>query len=554
MKITALGHAGLLLESQGSSVVCDPWFSPAFFGSWFPYPNNDHLPPAIPVRPSYLYISHLHRDHFDPAFLERHFDKSTPVLLPAHPLPLLENRLRAVGFTTFVQTEHNVPLRLGPLTVMITSLAEPSDGAIGDSSLLVDDGEVRILNLNDARPIELEPLMALGSIDALFLQYSGAIWYPMVYDFPAKAKEAWGRKKRVGAMARALRYVEGLNPKYVIPSAGPACFLDPDLYELNDFDDQPWNTFPSANIFLDYLRDNGREGQLMLPGSVGELSASEFRVGHQISDAEITRLFSHKREYLTAYQQRYWAEILAERESWREGRLDVFAALQALLDPLLDEADHICAAINDVVLLQVGDVPIAVDFAQRRTRLWRGEPWVYRFTLPRPLVEACLLEGVEDWTNELFLSFRFAASRRGPYNQHIFIFFRCLTRERLQYAEGRLSELGPTPEVWEAGGYRMPRRCPHAKGDLARFGVIEDGVLTCRVHNWQFELASGRCLTADGYHLNAVALQPPEGRCAGSSEGSGGPWEESTSVPKAASDAVGSQGPEVADGAVKGPP
>lgn len=511
MQITSLGHAGLLVQSHGLSVVCDPWFTPAFFGSWYQFPSNEHIPPTVPRRPSYLYISHLHLDHFDARFLEQHFDKDTPVLLPAHPLPLLENRLRALGFTSFIQTRHNEPLRLGPLTVMITSLAEPSDGAIGDSSLLVDDGEVRVLNLNDARPIELEPLLALGPIDALFLQYSGAIWYPMVYDFPPKAKEAWGRKKRAGGMARALRYVEGLNPRYVIPSAGPACFLDPDLFELNDFDNDPSNTFPSPDVFIDYLAEHGRTGQLMLPGSTGELTPDNFAVVHDLSDAAIQELFQDKRGYLTRYQQRRWPDITAERASWHEGQVDVFEELQGLFDPLLEEADHICAAINDVVLLEVGQIAIAVDFRERRTRRWEGEAWTYRFHLPRALVEACIVNRVEDWTNDLLLSFRFEASRRGPYNQHIFIFFRCLTRERLQYAEGRLSEQGPTPEMWDAAGYRMPRRCPHAKGDLARFGVIEDGVLTCRVHNWQFELATGRCLTADGYRLYATPAVAADG-------------------------------------------
>lgn len=512
MRVTSLGHAGLLVESLGASIMCDPWFSPAFFGSWYPFPSNADIDPALLSRPTYLYISHLHLDHFDAPFLTRHVDKSTPVILPEHPLPLLETRMRALGFTQFIKTRHNVEHELGPLTVMVTSLAEPSDGAIGDSSILISDGRVRLLNLNDARPIDLEPLLSGGPIDALFLQYSGAIWYPMVYDFPPRAKEAWGRKKRAGGLARAQRYVEGLSPRFVVPSAGPACFLDPDLFELNDFDNDPSNSFPGPDVFLAQLEEQGRPGgRLMLPGSVGELTADDFTVTHRLSGAEVDEIFAEKRAYLLRYQDRRRDDIARERASWREGQVDVLAELQRLFDPLLAEADHICAAIDDVVLLQVGTVAIAIDFHERRTRPWTGESWMYRFRVPRALVERCILDRVEDWTNDLFLSFRFTASRRGAYNQHVFIFFRCLTRERLQYAEGRLSEQGPTPEIWEAGGFRMPRRCPHAKGDLARFGVIEDGILTCRVHNWQFELATGRCLTSEGYHLQAVPVESRDG-------------------------------------------
>src|SRR5690349_4013432 len=36
MRLTFLGHAGWLAHTRGGSVLCDPWFNPAYFGSWFP--------------------------------------------------------------------------------------------------------------------------------------------------------------------------------------------------------------------------------------------------------------------------------------------------------------------------------------------------------------------------------------------------------------------------------------------------------------------------------------------------------------------------------------
>ena len=32
---------------------------------------------------------------------------------------------------------------------------------------------------------------------------------------------------------------------------------------------------------------------------------------------------------------------------------------------------------------------------------------------------------------------------------------------------------------------------------------VQDGVLTCSLHGWQWELATGACLTSDGHHLYA---------------------------------------------------
>ncbi len=87
---------------------------------------------------------------------------------------------------------------------MVIALRAPADGPIGDSALVVSDGATTVFNMNDARPVDLDMLTAeFGHIDVHLLQYSGAIWYPMVYDMPARAKEAFGTQKRQRQMDRA---------------------------------------------------------------------------------------------------------------------------------------------------------------------------------------------------------------------------------------------------------------------------------------------------------------------------------------------------------------
>ena len=83
VQITFLGQAGLFVETRGVSILCDPWFNPSFFGSWYPFPANDGIDPERIGHPTYLYVSHLHHDHFDPRFLRDHVDKDATVLLPA---------------------------------------------------------------------------------------------------------------------------------------------------------------------------------------------------------------------------------------------------------------------------------------------------------------------------------------------------------------------------------------------------------------------------------------------------------------------------------------
>ena len=105
--------------------------------------------------------------------------------------------------------------------------------------------------------------------------------------------------------------------------------------------------------------------------------------------------------------------------------------------------------------------------------------------------------------NSLFLSCRFTATRVGPYNEFVYTFFKCLSEERLNYAEGWFAEQNETEaaETITLGGWEMQRRCPHLKADLTRFGRVADGVLTCQMHGWKWRLTDGKCLTSVGRPL-----------------------------------------------------
>ncbi|MFI5199154.1 MAG: Rieske 2Fe-2S domain-containing protein [Candidatus Limnocylindrales bacterium] len=535
MRATFLGQAGLFVETRAGSILCDPWFSPAYFGSWFPFPANDGIDPSLIGNPTYLYISHLHHDHFDPAWLSRHVNKDATVLLPDYLIDDLRHELHALGFRRFVETADGEPIELaGGLKVMIEALTAPTDGPIGDSALVVDDGQTRLLNMNDSRPPDPDKLLAMGPIDLLFLQFSGAIWYPMVYEFPERAKVTLAHKKRVVQLARAQRYIEILDPAFVVPSAGPPCFLDDDLFGYNDLARDPSNIFPDQEVFLDYLAGNGiRGGKLMLPGSVGELTHGSFEVSHPLDPAGIRAIFDEREAYLRAYQARIRPLLDAEHARWlgpapepdepAPEPLDLVAELKAWFEPLMTFGELTCSGIGAPVLLDLrgpqgltavpnGQPPgIVLDFVDQLVRPWDGlETPRYIFRIDRPLIETLVREHEVDWVNSLFLSMRFRAARKGPYNEYVYTWFKCLDLERLQYAEGYYAEKAKSEGSFVIDGWEVQRRCPHMKADLTRFATIEDGVLTCSLHGWQYELATGQCLTSEGHEITARLLSAEE--------------------------------------------
>jgi UDP-MurNAc hydroxylase len=515
------------IDTPAGSILCDPWVNPAYFASWFPFPDNSGLDWESLGRTDYLYVSHLHRDHFDAEHLKRFIDKKATVLLPEYPTSELEDQLRELGFTSFLKTETEKVYELdGGLRVMIQALTSPTDGPIGDSSLWVEHDGVRLLNQNDARPTELSTFAELGHVHAHMLQFSGAIWYPMVYELPESAKTAFGKQKRDRQFDRTYRYIDDLKASWVFPIAGPPCFLDDELWQFNDIHGDEGNIFPDQQKFIEEYP--GSNAVVLLPGSVAELTEDSCEVSHPVPD--VAEFFAHKEEHLRAYQERSRPRIEAAKRSWAHPEIDVLAELKKRVEPLLDESIYLAQGVGGPVRLDLTDgaaqvvESLVVDFPGKQVRRYDEEKVRYRFRTGRALVEHLLHTGEVDWVNSLFLSCRFSAARIGQYNEFVYAFFKCLSEERLQYAEGWYDENQRRTDAEDItlDGWVLQRRCPHLKADLSRFGVIDGNTLTCQMHGWRFDLPSGRCLTSAGHELRS---RPTEAPAEAAAEAAGHPVE-----------------------------
>ena len=518
VRITYLGHAGLRIDTAHGSILCDPWTNPCYFDSWFVFPDNSGLDWDRLGRTDYLYVSHLHQDHFDPVLLRDHVSHAATVLLPDFPVPDLRERLQRLGFTRFLTVPTGQAVKVGGLRLMIEALKSPADGPLGDSALAVSDGTATVLNQNDARPIDLEPLLAFGPFDVHFLQFSGAIWWPWTYELPTAAQRSFGAAKRANGLDRALRYVKSISARHVVPSAGPPCFLDDELFALNDLTGDEANTFPDQTVFTEYLSERGADARLMVPGAVLDVGAGHCEVTWPDGEAQALAPFRDKERYLRAYARRVRPRIEADKRRWPVPGVDVLAELKAWFEPVLELADHIRAGVGGPVLLRLpagdGEEQIVIDFPAGQVRRYAGESCRYEFTIARPLIERLIADHQVDWVNSLFLSMRFRARRIGQYNEYIYTFFKCLAPERIMYAEGWYASRQHDEEDIQLGDWIVQRRCPHLRSDLSRFGVVDGTVLTCTMHGWKYDLTTGRCLTHDTaeHHLRSQPARAREHR------------------------------------------
>ncbi|MEV6256096.1 Rieske 2Fe-2S domain-containing protein [Nocardia sp. NPDC051911] len=511
MQITSVGHAGFHIRTAAGSILCDPWVNPAYFGSWFPFPDNTQLDWDELGACDFLYVSHLHRDHFDAKTLAEHVNKDATVLLPDYPVPDLRRELEQLGFHKFFETEdsvkHTVTGPGGDLDVMIIALRAPADGPIGDSGLVVSDGETTCFNMNDARPVDMDVLQdAFGHVDIHLLQYSGAIWYPMVYDIPARTKSNFGKQKRQRGMDRARSYIEQVGATWVVPSAGPPVFLDDELRYLNDDRGDEGNIFPDQKVFLEQMEIHGNGGGiLMIPGSVADVRGAELTLTHPSDPAEI---YDNKAEYIERMAQRLAPVLEAEKATWERGDGSLLEPLRKVFEPIMAQSDVICDGIGYAVGLVIGEETVVLDFPKRTVREpIEGEGrYRYGFRIAPELVRTVLRDREPDWVNTIFLSTRFQAWRIGGYNEFLYTFFKCLTDERIAYADGWFSEAHDDSASTELSGWEVQRRCPHLKADLSKFGVVEGNTLTCNLHGWQWDLESGRCKTSKGHELRSRKL------------------------------------------------
>jgi UDP-MurNAc hydroxylase len=259
-------------------------------------------------------------------------------------------------------------------------------------------------------------------------------------------------------------------------------------------------------VFLDQMRRNGHDGGLlMIPGSAARFVGPDLQsLDHPLPVDEVEAIFTTgKADYIAAYAERMAPVLAAEKAAWAPPAGEpLLEPLRELFEPIMVQSDQICDGIGYPVELRLGAETVVLDFPKRIVREpISEEKFRYGFEIAPELVRTVLRDGEPDWVNTIFLSTRFKAWRVGGYNEYLYTFFKCLTDERVAYADGWFAEAHDDSASITMDGYEFQRRCPHLKADLSKFGVVEGATLTCNLHGWQWNLDTGRCLTTKGHEL-----------------------------------------------------
>jgi UDP-MurNAc hydroxylase len=260
MEIKKIKSSTVVVESGGTSVLCDPWLvDGAFLGSWAHYPPLEYEPEDFDDI-DFIYISHIHPDHCHVESLKQ-LDRDIPVYIHDFQWDFLKQNIERLGFTV-KEIPHAERIQLGSdlyLNILAADDCDPeicgnyfgcqwyaeaasdeqTDGSTQIDSLAVfDDGESVVVNANDCR----WPLSRIAAewvkeqyidIDLLLMQYSPASGYPQCrFDYTAEKKEEAGAQRREEMYDSALSFIDIFEPNYYMPFAG-SYVLSGKYYHLN---------------------------------------------------------------------------------------------------------------------------------------------------------------------------------------------------------------------------------------------------------------------------------------------------------------------------------
>lgn len=241
MKITFHTSASVVIEDNDVKILTDPWFVDGeFYGSWAHYPKYEFNPSDFDDI-DYIYISHIHPDHFSSKTLEI-LNSKIPILIHNFHFKFLSERIKKLGYKV-IELNHNERKHLKNQVHMRILAADNCDPKIcykyfgcgiaektfGSTSIdtmcAIDNNEEVLINTNDC-PFDLGKTSAdllkseYDKINFLLVGYSSATAYPQCFTL-SKSDLSTSRKKIISSyLSNAESYVKLFEPEFFMPFAG----------------------------------------------------------------------------------------------------------------------------------------------------------------------------------------------------------------------------------------------------------------------------------------------------------------------------------------------
>ncbi len=293
MKFSVISHACLYIEHSDVRLIIDPWIiGSCYWRSWWNYPKVDEE--CIKnLRPTHIYISHLHWDHYHGPSL-RFLEKFKPkVILPKHFNQRMINDCKNdFNFVDIKEINHGEKLYLGDNFSITSYQFNPF---IIDSSLVIEANGITLLNSNDSKVFGLSLNQIIKNhpkFDFVFRSHSSAS--PLPHCIKGEKPEISDRSPKEYAND-FIAFAKATNTKYAIPFASSHIYLHDLTRKFNRFYSNPEYV---KNIFEEKINNN-QKCIVMSSGS----NWSE-KNGFNIKANDYSRIKEHTINYLIEVEEK----------------------------------------------------------------------------------------------------------------------------------------------------------------------------------------------------------------------------------------------------------
>ena len=168
MKITHYCNSFIGIKENKTSLLCDPWVGLGNENAWLSFPiykNGSKL--MNNLKPNFIYISHLHCDHYDSKNLLKIQNKNLKIIIKNFPDKRLKKKIENLGFKNILELQPWKKYKLNKdLTVSIipqmTSNSENKPDSISydlDTSIIIQSNKTKQIFYNNVdNPLSLSDL------------------------------------------------------------------------------------------------------------------------------------------------------------------------------------------------------------------------------------------------------------------------------------------------------------------------------------------------------------------------------------------------------------
>ncbi len=256
LNITHYSNSFIEINSEHSSIVCDPWIGKTTDNAWYSYPiiNQKDVNKKV-FNSEFIYVSHIHCDHIDPKTLKKFKNKKLTLIIKKFRNGVLKRRLerlfprkKIIEIEPFKKIKLNRDFTVAIIPQIMSNTSNLPDNIQYDmdTSILIQSNKTKKVFYNNVdMPIDLKILKKINNFSKNILRNKINIFcYGLgaACEFPQcflNINRVEAKKKLTNeSLFKLKKFLNYLKPEIYFPAGGTYAIYGK-FQKLNKYIAQP---------------------------------------------------------------------------------------------------------------------------------------------------------------------------------------------------------------------------------------------------------------------------------------------------------------------------